>query len=43
MANFDVNHILVDEGISVDVMYIHMFRTLHLDDTHLSPYVGSDL
>ncbi|XP_058741497.1 uncharacterized protein LOC131613876 [Vicia villosa] len=43
MANFDVRRILVDEGSSVDIMYSHLFRTLQLDDSHLTPYVGSDL
>ena len=43
MANFDVHRIRVDEGSFVDVMYTHMFCTLQLDDTHLSPYVGYDL
>ena len=43
MANFDVHRVLVDEGSSVDVMYNQLFRTLQLDDSHLSPYVESDL
>ena len=43
MANFDIHCILVDEGSSVDVMYNQLFRTLQLDDSHLSLYVGSDL
>src|SRR3954468_9839273 len=43
MANFDVRRVLVDEGSSVDIMYSHLFRTLQLDDSHLTPYVGSDL
>ncbi|XP_058767421.1 uncharacterized protein LOC131641111 [Vicia villosa] len=43
MANFDVRQILVDEGSSVDIMYSHLFQTLQLDDSHLTPYVGSDL
>ena len=43
MANFDVHRILVDEGSSIDVMYNQLFRTLQLDDSHLSPYVGSYL
>ncbi|MCI59114.1 hypothetical protein A2U01_0080369, partial [Trifolium medium] len=24
-------------------MYAHLFQTLQLDETHLTPYVGSDL
>ena len=28
MANFDVHHILVDEGSSVDMMYSHIFQIL---------------
>ncbi|XP_058732729.1 uncharacterized protein LOC131604300 [Vicia villosa] len=36
MANFDVRRILVDQGSSV-------FRTLQLNDNHLTTYVGSDL
>ncbi|XP_058759897.1 uncharacterized protein LOC131633202 [Vicia villosa] len=43
MANFDVFRILIDEGSSVDIMYSHLFQTLKLDDSHLTPYVGSDL
>ena len=43
MANFDVHRVLVDEGSFVDVMYNQLFWTLQLDDSHLSPYVGSDL
>ncbi|XP_058724210.1 uncharacterized protein LOC131595762 [Vicia villosa] len=43
MANFDVRRVLVDEGSSVDIMYSHLFQTLQLDDSHLTPYVGSDL
>ncbi|CAL5202632.1 unnamed protein product [Lathyrus oleraceus] len=43
MARFDVRRILVDEGSSVDIMYVHLFKTLKLDKTNLAPYVGSDL
>src|SRR3954469_11348628 len=43
MANFDVRRILVDEGSSVDIMYSPLFQTLQLDDSHLTPYAGSDL
>ena len=43
MANFDVRRILVDQGSSVDVMYSQLYSTLQLDETHLTPYVGSDL
>ena len=43
MANFDVCRILVDQGSSVDIMYSQLFSTLQLDETHLTPYVGSDL
>ncbi|XP_058761332.1 uncharacterized protein LOC131634722 [Vicia villosa] len=43
MANFDVWRILIDEGSSVYIMYSHLFKTLKLDDSHLTPYVGSDL
>ncbi|XP_058734285.1 uncharacterized protein LOC131606015 [Vicia villosa] len=43
MANFDVRRVLVDEGSSVDIMYSHLLRTLQLDDSHLTPSVGSDL
>ncbi|XP_058723609.1 uncharacterized protein LOC131595302 [Vicia villosa] len=43
MANFDVRRILIDEGSSVDIMYSHLFKTLKLDDSHLTPYMGSDL
>jgi hypothetical protein len=40
MANFDVRRILVDQGSSVDIMYTQLFKTLHLDERHLTPYVG---
>ncbi|MCI42258.1 hypothetical protein A2U01_0063494, partial [Trifolium medium] len=30
-------------GSSCDIMYAHLFQTLQLDETHLTPYVGSDL
>ncbi|XP_050890966.1 uncharacterized protein LOC127096442 [Lathyrus oleraceus] len=43
MAQFDVRRILVDQGSSVDIMYVHLFKTLKLDKTNLAPYVGSDL
>ena len=43
MENFDVQIILVDQGSSVDIMYSQLFSTLQLDETHLTPYVGSDL
>ncbi|GAU10324.1 hypothetical protein TSUD_417530, partial [Trifolium subterraneum] len=43
MANFDVRRILVDSGSSCDIMYAYLFRTLQLDESHLTPYLGSDL
>ncbi|KAI5425253.1 hypothetical protein KIW84_031161 [Lathyrus oleraceus] len=43
MAQFDVRRILVDQGSSVDIIYVHLFKTLKLDKTNLAPYVGSDL
>ncbi|XP_058733521.1 uncharacterized protein LOC131605145 [Vicia villosa] len=43
MANFDVRRVLIDEGSSVDIMYSHLFKTLKLDDSHITPYVGFDL
>ncbi|XP_058767845.1 uncharacterized protein LOC131641557 [Vicia villosa] len=43
MANFDVRRIMIDEGSSVDIMYSHLFKTLKMDDSHLTSYVGSDL
>ncbi|GAU21573.1 hypothetical protein TSUD_35360 [Trifolium subterraneum] len=43
MANFDVRRIVVDSGSSCDIMYAHLFRTLQLDESHLTPYLGSDL
>ncbi|GAU41925.1 hypothetical protein TSUD_25660 [Trifolium subterraneum] len=43
MANFDVRRILVDSGSSCDIMYAHLFRTLQLDESHRTPYLGSDL
>ncbi|GAU50103.1 hypothetical protein TSUD_374520 [Trifolium subterraneum] len=43
MTNFDVQRILVDSGSSCDIMYAHLFRTLQLDESHLTPYLGSDL
>lgn len=43
MANFVVQRILVDQGSSLDIMYSQLFSTLQLDDSHLTPYVGSDV
>ncbi|XP_058764885.1 uncharacterized protein LOC131638342 [Vicia villosa] len=43
MTNFNVRRILVDQGSSVDIMYSQLFKTLQLNDSHLTPYVGSDL
>ena len=43
MENFGVRHILVDQGSSVDIMYAQLFTTLQLDESHLTPYVGSYL
>ncbi|MCI51919.1 hypothetical protein A2U01_0073163, partial [Trifolium medium] len=43
MANYDVRRVLVDPGSLCDIMYAHLFQTLQLDETHLTPYVGSDL
>lgn len=43
MANFDVRRILVDQGSSADIMYSQPFSSLQLDESHLTPYVGSDL
>ncbi|GAU46380.1 hypothetical protein TSUD_280790 [Trifolium subterraneum] len=43
MANFDVRRILVDSGSSCDIMYAQLFRTLQLDESHLTPYLGLDL
>ncbi|MCI51770.1 hypothetical protein A2U01_0073014, partial [Trifolium medium] len=43
MANFDVRRILVDTGSSVDIMFVHCFKTLQLDQSYMAPYVGSDL
>ncbi|XP_058782841.1 uncharacterized protein LOC131657461 [Vicia villosa] len=37
MANFDVCRILVDQGSSVDIMYSQLFKTLQLNDSHLTP------
>src|SRR3954469_12266514 len=38
-----MRRILVDQGSSVDIMYSQLFKTLQLNDNHLTPYVGSDL
>ncbi|GAU35132.1 hypothetical protein TSUD_394570 [Trifolium subterraneum] len=43
MANFDVRRILVDQGISCDIMYSRLFKVLQLTEDNLVPYVGSDL
>ncbi|XP_058725951.1 uncharacterized protein LOC131597261 [Vicia villosa] len=43
MANFDVRRIFIDQGSSIDIMYSQLFRTLQLNDNHLTPYIGSDL
>lgn len=42
-ANFDVRRILVDYGSFFDIMYSYLFTTLQLDESHLTPYVGSHL
>ena len=42
MDNFDVCHILVDQGSLVDIMYAQLFNTLQLNESHLTLYVGSD-
>ncbi|MCI44712.1 hypothetical protein A2U01_0065951, partial [Trifolium medium] len=43
MANYDVRRVLVDPGSSCNIMYAYLFQTLQLDETHLTPYVGTDL
>ena len=43
MANFDVRRILVNQGSSVDIICSQLFNTLQLNESHLTPYVGSDL
>ncbi|PNX59154.1 hypothetical protein L195_g059547 [Trifolium pratense] len=43
MANMDVRRVLIDPGSSCDIMYVSLFQTLQLDETHLTPYLGSDL
>ncbi|MCH95029.1 hypothetical protein A2U01_0016002 [Trifolium medium] len=43
MANFDVRRVLIDPGSSCDIMYAHLFQTLQLNESHLTPYLGSDL
>lgn len=43
IANFDVRRIPVDQGSFVDIMYSQMFSTLQLNESHLTPYIGSDL
>lgn len=42
MENFDVCHILVDQERTVDIMYAHLFTTLQLDKSYMTPYMGSD-
>ncbi|PNX70869.1 hypothetical protein L195_g057825, partial [Trifolium pratense] len=39
----DVRRVLVDQGSSCDIMYAQLFKTLQLDETYLTPYLGSDL
>lgn len=34
VANFDVQHILVDQGSSVYIMYSQLLSLLHIDKTH---------
>ncbi|PNX97956.1 hypothetical protein L195_g022015 [Trifolium pratense] len=43
MTNTDVRRVLVDQGSSCDIMYAQLFKTLQLDETYLTPYLGSDL
>ncbi|PNX70775.1 hypothetical protein L195_g057731, partial [Trifolium pratense] len=43
MANMDVRRVLIDPGSSCDIMYASLFKTLQLDETHLTLYLGSDL
>jgi len=43
MANTDVRRVLVDTGVSYDIMYTSLFKTLQLTEKNLSPYVGSEL
>ena len=43
LANFDVKRILVDQGSSIDIIYSQLFTILQLNETHLTPYVYSDL
>ncbi|CAI8609842.1 unnamed protein product [Vicia faba] len=43
MVKFDVWCILVDQGSLVDIMYTQLFATLQLNESHLTPYMGSDL
>ncbi|PNX58607.1 hypothetical protein L195_g059276, partial [Trifolium pratense] len=43
MANMDVRRVLIGPGSSCDIMYASLFRTLQLDETHLTQYMGSDL
>ncbi|XP_058767318.1 uncharacterized protein LOC131640994 [Vicia villosa] len=43
MANFDVRRIVVDQGSFINIMYSQLFKTLLLDDSHLTLCVGSDL
>jgi hypothetical protein len=43
MANYDVPRILVDTRSSDDIMVSQCFNILQLDQSHLAPYVGSEL
>ena len=43
IKNFNVRRILVNQGSSVDKIYCHLFNTLQLNETHLTPNVGFEL
>lgn len=43
MANFDVQHILVEHGSFFDIMYSQLLTTLQLYESYLTSYVEPDL
>jgi len=43
MAYFDVRHVLIDLGISCDIMYANLFYSFDILENDLLPYNGYDL
>ena len=43
METFYVLHILVNQRSLMDIMYTQLFTALQLNETHLTPYAGSNI